>query len=210
MTFPTTAKSLYLTTRAWFLLLNAVLMMATILLVIFSSSLSKEGAQLMLKVKEIRMVQAVAFDLQAASYKLSRFQTKQGEQTAQQLQTIVTLSAYKELKTIMDNVDAVTPWRESYQRGEQWLMKGNDPSNSDDAKKWIYETNTRMQAMLVVTLLNMNKKNQAFFFCYILIALLFGIWTTMIYHRIQLKRTIGTSTASVPFYVKDALAAVGK
>lgn len=210
MTLPSSTKTLYLTTRAWFLLFNAILMISTILLINFSSSLSKEAAQMMVKVNEIRAVQAVASDLQAASYKLNRFERKQGDQIAQQIQHITTLTAYKELKALMDKVDAMTPWRESFQRGEQWLVKGNDPSSSDDAKNWIYETNVRMQAMQVVTLLSMNKKTQAFFFCYILIALLFGIWTTMIYHRIQLKRTIGTSTASVPSYVKDALAAVGK
>lgn len=198
------AKSLYVHTRARFLLLNAIFVIAINVLVFFSMSLLSDSANLLSKIREISQIQKVANYHQASAFKLNY-----AEKETQNLRDIQSLSAYKELQSIMQAKSSNEVLRDSFNKGEQWILNGGDPAASDEAKSWIYQTTTRMQALQLVTALSMSKKMEATFFCYIMIAFLMGIWGSLIYHRYQLKRAM-QPVNTVPRAVSQTASAIGK
>lgn len=197
------AKSLYVSSRARFLLLNAIFVIAINALVFFSMSLLSDSANLLSKIREVSQIQRVANQNQARAFHLNY-----AEKETQNLRDIQSLSAYKELHSIMQAMSTNDVLRDSFNKGEQWILNGSDPAASVEAKSWIYQTTIRMQALQLVTTLSMRKKMEATFFCYILIGFLFGIWMTLIYHRYQLKRAM-QSVNTVPRAVSETASAIG-
>lgn len=203
------AREIYISSRARFLLTNAIFVLVVNTLIIFSMSLNVDSAALLLRVKDIVEIQSVVHDLQAKVFSTSTIKSSSVESQTRPFKTIIALSAYVDLQKRFIAQASDNSWGESFFKGEQWLLKGYDPASSEDAKNWIHVTNSKLSADLVVTTLGMKKKMEATFFCYILIALLLGIWTTMIYHRVKLKRSMQPAPYKVPSAVTDTLGAVG-
>ena len=153
---------------------------------------------LKLRVKDIVEIQSVAHDLQAKVFNTGAIKASSVAEQTQAFNTIFRMPAYVDLQNRIKAQAADNPWGESFFKGEQWVLNGNDPGASEDAENWIHFTSTKMSADLSVTTLALKKKMEATFFCYILIALLLGIWISMIYHRGKLKHSMQPAPYKVP------------
>lgn len=209
MSNQSSAREIYINSRARFLLTNAIFLLVVNALIFFSMSLNIDASLLLLRSKDIVEILSVAHDLQAKTFDTSIIKSSIGESQTRKIKTIIAMPAYIDLQNRFKAHAADSSWGESFFKGEQWLLKDYDPGSSEDAKNWIYVTSTKMSADLVVTSLGLKKKSEAVFFCYILIGILIGVWVTMIYHRIKLKRSMQSAPYIVPSSVKEALKGAG-